>query len=558
MTEGTRESARIYERIAKGGLAVAVAGIIVKFAGFAWKWLLIRFHGQDVAVTDAYLFAFEGVVLTFFFLSNKILCPPFLPLFLEEKNLRGERSAWRFASAVATWVFLISALIGVLIVAFPGAWAGFSSWLSGREVPRESGELLRVAVTWVGLALICLMLSWVTYMILNGYKRFFWPQVSDAAMRFFMIGAIVLSGTLVVAPSNATKMLALGIILGAAARLLVHLLAMGKKAVRLLPPRLGEKRTLGMLLLLASPAMIGAPVARLRDLVNNHVLLFPLEKGLLTANSLGRTIFSTAEWLVPFSLSVAMFPYFCDLVDRNDFKKLGEILTRSGRVLMLFFSIFAGSVAILSLPISYLFFGTTGMLAGGRLELVALANTCYVIVLPAHVLEYLLMQAYFSNRRMVMPQVFGVVFSFLSVGISVVAIRAVGLEGAGAIAAIALGYTASRWFKSFFLIFYLKRFVPMFRATETSLFLFKTAVVTAAACGMAVVVRVVAEGVSPIRMSLEGGAASILLRSAAEVAAGAILSCGVALALIKLLGMEELSWLVGWVKGKLASRRGGG
>jgi len=51
-------------------------------------------------------------------------------------------------------------------------------------------------------------------------------------------------------------------------------------------------------------------------------------------------------------------------------------------------------------------------------------------VLPAYALEKLVMQGFFSNRKMVVPTVLGAIFSFLSIGISVLGIRVLGLAGA--------------------------------------------------------------------------------------------------------------------------------
>jgi hypothetical protein len=66
--------------------------------------------------------------------------------------------------------------------------------------------------------------------------------------------------------------------------------------------------------------------------VNNVYLLSALDQsGLMQANSMGRKLQSTLLFLIPYTLSIAAFPFFCELVDKNDHQKLGELVTRFGR-----------------------------------------------------------------------------------------------------------------------------------------------------------------------------------------------------------------------------------
>ena len=96
------------------------------------------------------------------------------------------------------------------------------------------------------------------------------------------------------------------------------------RAPRVLPGfGLGLSSTLGvMTALLAIPLLAGILIAKVRDQVNDVYVLSALdESGLMQANSMGRKLQSTLLYLVPYTLSIAVFPFFCELVDRDS---LGE------------------------------------------------------------------------------------------------------------------------------------------------------------------------------------------------------------------------------------------
>ena len=56
-------------------------------------------------------------------------------------------------------------------------------------------------------------------------------------------------------------------------------------------------------------------MAKVRDTVNSVYLLSALDQsGLMQANSMGRKLQSTLLFLIPYTLSIAAFPFFCELV----------------------------------------------------------------------------------------------------------------------------------------------------------------------------------------------------------------------------------------------------
>lgn len=554
---GTAAKRDIGDKIIRGGMAVGVASIIMKFASLIWRQSVSARYGTT-HVADDYFFAF-GLVIMVFNIAQQTVAPAFLPVFLELRRKEGEGSAWRFVSSVLAIVLAAAGLLSVLAFIYPGVMVSFSAWLGGKDVSAEEAARLGLQVSYAAPAFVGVAVSVVTYMTLTGYKRFFWAQSGETSMRIAMIASVLGAGYLGLTGGGAVKVLGLGIVAGALARLGTHLLALGKRLGRVRAPFGANARpALGRFGYLMLPLFLGSLVSQLREFVNNYGVLRFAGEGLVSASSYGRGIYTTMEWLVPLSLGVAMFPYFCDLVDRNDLKALGDILTRSGRVLMLAFFAFSGAVAVMGAPFTYLLFGVWKKMDSGGLELVSIATACYVIVLPALALEKLVMQGFYSNRRMIAPTVLGVVFSFMSVGVSVLGIRVLGLEGPTALAVVALGFVASRYLKTTVLVLVLRRRVPMFPAGETAVFIAKAVCVAVAAGGSAALVRIAYESRWPLVAANEVGALKTITRVVPEIAIAGAVSIAAVFAAIRLLRMEELSWIVEWFRKKRAGAGSGG
>jgi peptidoglycan biosynthesis protein MviN/MurJ (putative lipid II flippase) len=278
-------------------------------------------------------------------------------------------------------------------------------------------------------------------------------------------------------------------VVGSVAKLGTHLVGLGRELRMARAAFAWRTPAVKAMLLLMMPLIVGILVAKVRDNFNNVSVLSHLAtEGLMQANSLGRKLYQPIGWLVPYALSIAMFPFFCELVDRDDHKQLGAIMTNSGRMLLSVFIPLAMVCAVLSRPITaLLFYG--GKFALQNVAWTSVSMACYTLVLPATALEYLLMQAFFANRRMVSVTVAGIVFSFLSMGISYLAVVTHGLSGGVALAAVAGGFAFSRTLKSTALIILLRRFTPCFPAGATASFLLRSLLVGSLSAGGALLAR---------------------------------------------------------------------
>ena len=554
----------VADRIVKASGIVIVAHVLVKLSGLIWAVALGSIYGQSTT-TDAFLYVFEGILLNVFFFWHNLVRPPFLPVFSNALKKDGETRAWRFASTAfnaLAIVLMIMAAVGVL-------WP--EVFIPGTEAKSVlATELLRVASP----ALLGLALATVTYMTLNAYKRFFLAAFGDASTRLTMV-VVLLMASAVTGGEPGTGALIVGLLIGSFARLGTHLIGLRDK-VRNYRPGFQFDENFKRFLLLLLPLLVGVIVGRGRDYVNNYFVLFA-EGGLVTANSFGRKLYAAVGWLIPYAMSIAMFPFFCDMVNRDDREKMAGFLTGACRMMIALFLPVSFVAATLSFPLCRFLF------EGGKFSLEAarqtgLANACYLLVLPAYAVEFLVMQAFFADRRMIAPTVTGIVFSFLAMGGAILFVKILGFGGDAALAAVALSYTVSRWFKTTTLIIVLRWKLPVLPPGRTLWFLARaallTVIVTVAAAGTVLgyerLFNAYPEAARPdawlglvrlspptaAEMAPVSGVMAVKKAAFFELAAGGLAATAVFFAGAFVLRLEELFTAIKWALEKVR-RRGG-
>ena len=470
MTADSHKS--IVSRIVRASFAVAAAHFSFKLVGLI-QFVIAGQYFNDALFDVVYVFAFEGVLLSIFLIGEEVIIPSFLPVFMEQKKLRGESAAWQLVNVFLTVQTILLLLVILVIMCFPDQVIELLTYWDTDTDPGKV-EIARQSVVWLAPGILCLSLGSTTYMLLNGYKRFFLAAFGDASWKICILVSLVIGIGIFHLDYRA---LVFGLSAGSVAKLLTHLIGLIDK-LRHLRPNLNLRHpALKTILILMLPLIAGILFAKFRDIYNHVTILSYLKTdGLMKANSAGRKLYLAISWLVPYAVSIALFPFFCELVDKNDRRRLGEIMTNAGRMLLALFIPGAILVAVLSEPLAMVLF-RGGEFTQQTTQWAALSNTCYILVLPAFALEYILMQGFFANRKMVSVTVIGMIFSAVSIAISYVCIRHLGIRGPGALMAVALGYVIARTLKTVTLIGVLKRTVPMFSPAATLWFVFKMLVI---------------------------------------------------------------------------------
>jgi putative peptidoglycan lipid II flippase len=459
------------DRILRAAMLVGIAHLLVKFVGV----LQNRFLGDyfDASERDFFIAIYKGIFLTIFFIGEETLGPIFLPAFMKIKEERGEGPAWRFGSVIFNCYFVILAGIGAIIALCP-LWVVrlMTKW---SEDPAHKdfalhAQFFELSERFLPLlipGLIAMCLGSLTYLLLNAREKFFWAAWGDGMVKvLILLGVIVAGRYFMVQTDEATlagptlKIAIIGLSLGGIAKLLCHFTALGRDLRNYRPVLRGDRKEMRAFLLLLLPLLLSIVFAKVRDIFN-HIWILSDHEGLISANAFGKTIADSINYLVPYAVAIALLPYFCMLMEKQDDGKFAEILRNATRSMLFLFVPISIIFIVVAFPLTRGFY-ETGKFTEGDAVLTAIANACYVAGLAFSALEAVFMQAFFSRRSIWPPVLIGMFCSSLSMAISYLGFNMLGLPQHLLVAVVPTGFVISRLIKVCLLWFLLHRRIAFF------------------------------------------------------------------------------------------------
>ncbi len=542
------------QRIINAGIVVAFAHVCLKLIS-PLQYILV---GQlcDEVTRDLFVFGFQGLLWMLFLIGEEALGPPFLPVFTQEQREKGEGEAWTFANTILSVQFMLIAAAVCFLAFFPElVVAVITKW----DEPGANPVYMRLApryVQYMVFGLFGLSLGSTTYMLLNGYKRFFLAAFGDALFKLAVVAALVIAWVyqFPVTAQNGVLVFGAAAIIGSLLKLAVHLFGLRDKIRNLRPQFQMRKPSTRQFGVLVAPLIIGIVFAKFRDTYNNMLVLSMLEEGVMSAAAFGRKIYQTLSFLGPYAVSIAMLPFFCEMVTRRDKGEFGRMVTQSSRLVLLMCVPLAAVFIALSMPVSQVLF-QGGEYSFESAQQAAVANACYTLVLPFAALECIFMQTYFANRRMVLVTVLGIAYSSLSVILSYLFVVRLEWEGLAAVAAVSLAFTVSRIGKTITLGAVLRGMLPCFPARETFSYLVRMFVMFGCTAGSAYGVHLLYTRFIPSPQVAKR--LVVLPRVGPDLVISGLVSGLVCLGVAWLLCREELLLVLYWLKNKLSGGDGG-
>lgn len=451
------------DRIVKAVFLVMIAHFMVKCVSLLQNRFIGQFFNKEER--DFFVIIFKNIFLTIFFIGEESLGPIFLPYFMQLKEKFGEKKAWNFSSWVFNWYVVFLTIFSFLMIFEPSIILGlWTRWQVGTHdrLINLAQEVLPYLIP--GMFGICL--GSLTYLLLNAKEKFFWAAWGDGMVKIMILIGILTGGFLYmqnvphsdVMTKQGMKGLVFvicGISAGGVAKLLCHLIALGKDIKHYRPSLCLEKDLIKPFLLLLLPLIVGILFAKFRDIFNNSYILSD-HKGLTSANAFGKTIADSIHYLVPYAVSIALLPYFCMLAEKKEDEKFSEILANSARTMLFLFVPLAAILIVIAFPLTRGFY-ETGKFTIGDSKLAAIANAFYLAGLPFAALEAVFMQAFFSKRSIWLPITLGIICSSVSIVISYIGIIILKVPETAMLGVVAGGYVFSRALKSILLGFFMNK-----------------------------------------------------------------------------------------------------
>lgn len=552
MAEATDERAQqdrqVGARMTGAVIVVSIFLFLGKVAGYVKEAIMADYWGLSGGL-DAFKVVYNSVIILVYTKAEKLLRPTYLPIFVQHRDHDREDEAWRFFSTATNLSFLV-------LLAITALCTGFAPEIIRLGWPRMAASDVALAVSLLrisGAAMVLLVLSVMLEMTLHSYKRFTAPALAEATMRLILpvtiYGLVAAWGMAPTAdspgvPPQALRAAAIGVLIGAALRLLVQLPALGRKLRSYrLTLDLRNPDVVRMLRLMP-PVVVGLLASAARTFFDSRFAVDAGE-GVYTALDFARKISDAPILILPLAVALVVFPYVSEWASRENREMFTRSLLSMTRVMAFIFVPMAVGVIVLALPAIQFLYQGEGAFTVEDSYMVRRALIPYAVGIPFFAVESSLDKWYFALGDTATPNYVGAVMAGLHVLIAWFGVHVLGRN----VGIIALALTASKGLKVIVLYAWLRRRLEAISRSEMLSFIGRLAVATAV-----LVVALLAGERAFGGLLVDAGRLQrgIYLVLCSGVGAVAYLIAALALRL------EEVTEVIGFVRSKLLRRRGKG
>ncbi|MFO8080700.1 MAG: lipid II flippase MurJ [Armatimonadota bacterium] len=572
-------------------IIISAFGLLGKVLGYGKEILIANWWGRGAAV-DAFVVVYKFIIFQVYTKIEKLLRPTYLPIFVDHRSEGEQRQAWHFFRVIATITFVVMTAISVATVIW-APWIVRTFW-PALELPVIGAELLRISAG----ALLLLVMSVMVELTLHSHKEFTIPAMADAGRQFVLFGCIaglVGFGVYVAGEPSGMKAAAIGVLLGGATRLVMQLPALIRRAPDLRPaapgsdeagpvliiiffwwfilladavrhvgrrigviseatdddPRLldriadygkGSTSDVVKMFSLIPPVIVGLLFSMLRGYFDSRFGTDAGE-GVVAALNYGRMLADLPTLILPFAVSLAVYPFVSEWASRQDRQALADSLVSMTRAMVFIFLPVALGMIVLANPIIATAF-ERGAFTAQDTSAVTRALVPYSAGLPFFAVEASINNWYFALADTATPNYIGAIMAVLHILIAGFGVYAL----SGSIGIIAAALSVSKALKVIVLYAMLRSRIGEIDRAAVMSFVSRMLIATVIMIAVVIAIR---QGLAPILMV--GGTVHRLLFLAIVGVSGA----GVYLVAAWALRIEEVGMVVEYAREKISSKLGG-
>ena len=447
--------------LARAGLIVSVAFLASRVLGWVRLAVIANVFGAT-ADLDAFIAAFRIPDLMFQLVAAGALSAALIPVVASIVQTDGNERAWRVVSTVTNLMLIaLGVLAAVVLVAADRLVPLFTQGFDPATMTRTI-ELTRIML----LSPILLALGATATSVLNAQGRFAAAALAPIAYNLAIIGGVLLLG-----PSMGVTGVAIGVVAGSAAHLLVQLPPLRAIGFRYLPRIDLSDSAARRALALMGPRAIGLGASQITFLVAT-ALATPLGVGALTAFTMAFTMLQIPIGVIGVPLGVVLFPSLSREVASGNHDEFVGLLTRAMRLLAFVMLPIAALAAILRVEaVALLFFNFDR----AAVELTAAALLAFLVGLVAHTLIGVFARAFYARQDTRTPVVAAVLAVVVNTTLAIVLVGPFGLPG------VALAIAIAAWIEAGTLLLLLRRRVGPLGFSQVAWLALRTLLATAAA-----------------------------------------------------------------------------
>jgi putative peptidoglycan lipid II flippase len=423
--------------LARAGLIVSGAFLVSRVLGWL-RLVVIANVVEDPAQLDAFFAAFRIPDLLFQLVAAGALSSALIPVVAGVLASDGSDRAWRIVSTVTNLMLAALLVLAAFVLVFadrlvPLYTSGFDPATMARTI-----ELTRIMV----LSPIFLALGSVATSVLNTKGRF-----AAAALAPIVYNLAIIGGALILTPSMGAVGLAIGVVAGSIAHLLVQLRPLERIGFRYTPRIDAGDPAARTALRLMGPRAVGLGATQITFVVVT-ALASTVGLGAVTAFTIAFTLLQIPIGVIGVPLGVVLFPSLSQEAAAGDHVEFVALLTRAMRLLafvMLPVAVLAGILRVETVALLFGGFEPAGI------TLTADTFLAFLPGLPAHALIAVLARAFYARQDTLTPVLAAVGAVIVNTTLATLLVRPLGLPG------IALAIAIAAWLEAGALIVLLRR-----------------------------------------------------------------------------------------------------
>ena len=361
---------------------------------------------------DAYLAAFRLPDLLYVLIAGGALASAFIPTFTRYLAAGDSLGAWRLTSAVINIVTLILAAAAALAALFaPALVATVIAPGFDPDAQELTVSLMRVML----IAPVLFGASGVIMGALNAQQHFLLPALAPIVYNLAIIaGAVFLS------PFMGAAGLAVGVVAGATAHLLIQAPGLARFGARYFPIFDARDPGVASVARLMGPRVLGLAVVQLNFLINTN-LASRLGEGAVSALNYAWLLMLLPLGVFAQSIATAAFPTFAAQAARNEIDPMRRTLSAALRATLFLSLPAAVGLVVLSAPLVELLF-ERGEFTAESTQAVASTLQFFALGLAAHSLLEIVTRGFYALHDTRTPVAAGVAAMLLNVALSLLLI----------------------------------------------------------------------------------------------------------------------------------------
>ncbi|MEA3334832.1 MAG: murein biosynthesis integral membrane protein MurJ [Chloroflexota bacterium] len=402
-------------QIARAAGLVSILFAVSRLLGLVREIVIGAQFGTG-ADLDAYLAAFRLPDMIFYLVAGGALASAFIPTFTSTLSRDSDPrhvNAWRLASAVTNLVLIISTGLAIL-AAILAEWLVAHVIAPGFDPAQRilTAELMRIML----IAPILFGVSGIIMGVLNSFQHFLAPALAP-----IMYNLAIILAALFLAPTMGVRGLALGVVAGAAAHLLVQLSALLQRHP-IYQPILGLKdpdvREVGRLM---GPRVLGLAAVQINFLVNAN-LASNLSEGSISALNYAWLMMLLPQGIIAQGIATAVFPTLSAQAAQGMIDSLRSTLNGVLRAMLWLTVPAAAGLVILRIPLITVLL-QRGEFGAESTQLTAYALAFFALGLVAHSVLEILVRAFYALHDTWTPVRIGLIAMALNIVLSLLLIR---------------------------------------------------------------------------------------------------------------------------------------